>query len=284
MALNPNHRPKLEEIIAHPWMQGEFATPAQIQVEFKRRKDIVDEEAKTEREEKRQQRAQEANARVRRAGVMQSEDETEYMEMQNQLKQQFQDYGINDYDAEIWKKTSFFTSGDRVDLFMEIIDHLETLGISKSVSDSVFKIKFDATPQQSEMVLSHYILKLNELAKTAKGEKMLTQAQRAILKSEKAAKIIAGQAAQEETKEESKEESKEAAAPATCVVEIMAVRQDSGSQTGEEGGEKIIAHCVSFSYKDKSPKKLDLEKSYLSHFQAWKTLLNAWVNLKADLQ
>ena len=107
---------------------------------------------------------------------------------------------------------------------MEILDHLDTLGISKSVSDSMFKIKFDATPQQSEMVLAHQILKLNELAKTAKGEKMLTQAQRAILKSEKAAKIIAGQAAQEETKEESKEESKEAAAPATCVVEIMAVR------------------------------------------------------------
>lgn len=107
----------------------------------------MDDEAKNEREEKRQQRAQEANARVRRAGVMQSDDETELMEMQNQLKQQFQDYEINDYDAEIWKKTSFFTSGDRVDLFMEIIDHLDTLGISKSVSDSVYKIKFDATPQ-----------------------------------------------------------------------------------------------------------------------------------------
>lgn len=53
MALNPNHRPKLEEILAHPWMQGEFASLAQIQTEFKRRKDIVDEEAKNEREEKR---------------------------------------------------------------------------------------------------------------------------------------------------------------------------------------------------------------------------------------
>jgi serine/threonine protein kinase len=57
MALNPNHRPKLEEILAHPWMQGEFATEAQILTEFKRRKDIVDDEAKNEREEKRAQRA-----------------------------------------------------------------------------------------------------------------------------------------------------------------------------------------------------------------------------------
>ena len=61
MALNPNHRPKLEEIIAHPWMQGEFATPAQIQVEFKRRKDIVDEEAKTDLEIKEMQLAHTAS-------------------------------------------------------------------------------------------------------------------------------------------------------------------------------------------------------------------------------
>ena len=60
MALNPNHRPKLEEILAHPWMQGEYASDAEIQIEFKRRKDIVDEEAKNERNEKREQRKNEA--------------------------------------------------------------------------------------------------------------------------------------------------------------------------------------------------------------------------------
>ena len=70
MALNPNHRPKLEEILAHPWMQGEYASDAEIQIEFKRRKDIVDEEAKNERNEKREQRKNEADTRARRAGVM----------------------------------------------------------------------------------------------------------------------------------------------------------------------------------------------------------------------
>ena len=53
-------------------------------------------------------------------------------------------------------------------------------------------------------------------------------------------------------------------------------------ETGEEGGEKTIAHCVSFSYKDKTPMKKDLEKQYIGHFKAWKTLLNTWVNLTAD--
>ena len=42
MALNPNHRPKLEEILAHPWMQGEFASDEEVLQEFKRRKAIVD--------------------------------------------------------------------------------------------------------------------------------------------------------------------------------------------------------------------------------------------------
>jgi len=53
MALNPSHRPKLEEVLAHPWMQGTYATEDEIQVEFKRRKAIVDEEAHNERENKR---------------------------------------------------------------------------------------------------------------------------------------------------------------------------------------------------------------------------------------
>ena len=86
MALNPNHRPKLEEILAHPWMQGEFATEAQILAEFKRRKDIVDEEAKNEREEKRQQRAQEAGNRVRRAvNLTKNDSEIEESELKEMI-------------------------------------------------------------------------------------------------------------------------------------------------------------------------------------------------------
>merc|ERR1712217_882390 len=66
MALNPAHRPKLEEVLAHPWMQGSYATEDEIQVEFKRRKAIVDEEAHNERENKRKQRDADNKTRVRR--------------------------------------------------------------------------------------------------------------------------------------------------------------------------------------------------------------------------
>merc|ERR1712110_1258986 len=73
MALNPAHRPKLEEVLAHPWMQGEYATEDEIQAEFKKRKAIVDEEAHNERENKRKQRDADNKTRVRR-GAEKGED------------------------------------------------------------------------------------------------------------------------------------------------------------------------------------------------------------------
>merc|ERR1719455_32080 len=66
MTLNPKDRPKLEDVLSHPWMQGAVASPDEIQTEFKRRKNIVDEEAHNEREQKRKQRDADAKTRVRR--------------------------------------------------------------------------------------------------------------------------------------------------------------------------------------------------------------------------
>ena len=148
MALNPAHRPKLEEVLAHPWMQGTFATEEEVQVEFKRRKAIVDEEAHNERESKRKQRGDATDKRVRRGAHKDDGCELDPEEQAEQLKQtreQYSSYELNDYDAEIWKKTSFFTTGNHVDLFLEIQEHLEALGIATSISDSVFKVKFDAS-------------------------------------------------------------------------------------------------------------------------------------------
>jgi len=149
MALNPSHRPKLEEVLAHPWMQGEYATEDEIQVEFKRRKAIVDEEAHNERESKRKQRDADNKTRVRR-GAEKGEDgdlsKEEQKEALEQLRAQYEKYELNEYSAEIWKKTSFFTNGNHVDLFLDLNQHLEDMDIHATVSDSVFKVKFDATP------------------------------------------------------------------------------------------------------------------------------------------
>jgi len=54
-------------------MQGAYATEDEIQVEFKRRKAIVDEEAHNERENKRKQRDADNKTRVRR-GAEKGED------------------------------------------------------------------------------------------------------------------------------------------------------------------------------------------------------------------
>merc|ERR1711990_92759 len=149
MALNPTHRPKLEEILAHPWMQGEYATEDEIQVEFKKRKAIVDEEAHNERENKRKQRDADNKTRVRRGAEKGEEGDLSKEEMKEQLDQlraQYEKYELNEYSAEIWKKTSFFTNGNHVDLFLDLNQHLEDMDIHATVSDSVVKVKFDATP------------------------------------------------------------------------------------------------------------------------------------------
>ena len=50
ITLNPSKRLKIEEIFAHPWMNGVYATNDDIQTEFKNRKRIVDEEGHKDRE------------------------------------------------------------------------------------------------------------------------------------------------------------------------------------------------------------------------------------------
>lgn len=97
-----------------------------------------------------------------------------------------------------------------------------------------------------------------------------TEAQKALLIKPEAQAVLAQQ--QEEVKEE--------ASSATCVIEILAVKKLEA--TDDDEGSKIFACCVNFSYKDKSAKKLDVEKQYVSHFKAWKALLNPWVNMASS--
>merc|ERR1712083_936065 len=128
-------------------------------------------------------------------------------------------------------------TGNHVDLFLEIQEHLEAIGVPTNISDNKFKIKFNATQHQATKISALYINKVNEM--------------------------------QEEVKEED--------ANATCIIELLGVKKIDG-----EDDNKNIACCVDFSYKDKSAKKLDVEKQYVSHFKAWKALLNPWVNMASS--
>ena len=53
MTLNPNQRPTMEQIRAHPFMQGPVPSSAEVRQDFTVRKSRVDDEAHTERETKR---------------------------------------------------------------------------------------------------------------------------------------------------------------------------------------------------------------------------------------
>jgi len=57
---------------------------------------------------------------------------------------------------------------------------------------------------------------------------------------------------------------------------------DEESKDGENANSSNVACCVDFSYREKTPKKLDCEKHFVSHFKAWKALLNPWVNMSSS--
>ena len=57
LALNPGQRPTIDEVLAHPWMQGPTPSAEEIRADFTERKARVDAEAHNERESKRQERA-----------------------------------------------------------------------------------------------------------------------------------------------------------------------------------------------------------------------------------
>ena len=55
MTLKPDHRPTMEQIYQHPWVQESSGMPSyeEIQSDFAMRKQLMDQEAHNEREEKR---------------------------------------------------------------------------------------------------------------------------------------------------------------------------------------------------------------------------------------
>ena len=79
----------------------------------------------------------------------------------------------------------------------------------------------------------------------------MTPAQKSLLAKPEAQAIIEGASQIEETKEE---------ATTTCTIEVLAVKKLEETKSEEENEAVTIACCVDFSYKDKSPKKLDVEK------------------------
>ena len=64
MVLHPKKRLEIDEIRAHPWMQGHVPSYEEIKTDFTRRKQLVDYEASCSREEKRNKRRETRNRRT----------------------------------------------------------------------------------------------------------------------------------------------------------------------------------------------------------------------------
>jgi len=107
-------------------------------------------------------------------------------------------------------------------LFLDLNQHLEDMDIHATVSDSVFKVKFDATPTQAQKVFKFYAEKINALPADIQ-----TEAQKAILAKPETKAILEGKQT-----EESKDESK-----ATCIIELLGVKNIEKAENDEESKE-----------------------------------------------
>jgi len=110
MSLNPNQRPSIENILAHPFVQGETATKEQVHAEFKTRKEAVDKEVEKDAEERRTERAKHAKNREISRG---NEEKKELYELFERLglsdkeeEDEEKSRTMDEYDAEVMQKTT----------------------------------------------------------------------------------------------------------------------------------------------------------------------------------
>jgi len=110
MSLNPNQRPSIENILAHPFVQGETATKEQVHAEFKTRKEAVDKEVEKDAEERRTERAKHAKNREISRG---NEEKKELYELFERLglglsdkEEEEKSRTMDKYDTEVMQKTS----------------------------------------------------------------------------------------------------------------------------------------------------------------------------------
>lgn len=144
MALNPKQRPTIDDIRAHAWMQGDVPSYEEIKTDFTRRKQLVDQEAHREREEKRAKRG--AKGGGARRGPEQAAEEGEEAENVRDAWRglEIQDYGpffVQDY-------TQFFTTADPLQYFEELNDFLTKSGIEPQIHGDKLSLKFTANLEQ----------------------------------------------------------------------------------------------------------------------------------------
>lgn len=129
MKMNPDERMTIDEIFAHPWMQGEVTSQDEIIEDFNNRKKIVDDNAHNEREEKRKNRTKNKDKNARRAigdGSEKNEDEDP--------TSIWRDLDVPEYDVHVHKTTKFFTTGIPLDYMLQLTTYFEDKNITYKVN------------------------------------------------------------------------------------------------------------------------------------------------------
>lgn len=135
MALNPNQRPSIDNILAHPFVRGDTASKAEVQAEFKRRKESVDEEVAKEAEERKTERAKKTKNDIAR-GI---EDEN----LVAQLEELNQEREMLEFDDEMRKTTQFFSSSTPEQIFAHLVEKFyKDEHVEFNVSANKWKLKF----------------------------------------------------------------------------------------------------------------------------------------------
>ena len=138
-ALNPAHRLSMQEVLAHPWLQGPRASAADIAAEFAKRKAMVDADAKLQRDEKRKERGARADARGPHRG---SADATENAILLGEEEQkQWAELELEEFDAEAAKRTTFFSTAKPALVFADLKHLFDQSGVSAKVSGATWKLK-----------------------------------------------------------------------------------------------------------------------------------------------
>lgn len=127
MKMNPDERLTIDEILSHPWMQGDVTPHDEIMEDFSNRKKIVDENAHNEREEKRKNRKDVKPTKRRAVGDGEEVDESDPRDMWKELD-------IPDYEVHMEKTTKFFTTGAPLDYMLSLFNYFEKEAITYKIN------------------------------------------------------------------------------------------------------------------------------------------------------